>query len=545
VVDEEGVRLKLFTYHLSLFTYSGSGTCTLKPSLILALDIGTSSVRAAVYDDKGKPVRGMSAKAERSFAQTPDGGFEIDAEQAFKQVVAVIDAVLAKAEKMKGEIEDVAACAFWHSLVGVDEKGKPTTPVFGWADTRSRKYSDVLRKRFDEAEVHNRTGARFHSSYWPAKLLWLQKERPENFGRTAKWLSFSDYVLSRLIDRDAMPIEQACWQDGGIHFTGFKPAYEWEKGLAFTSVSMASGTGLFNVRTCEWDDELVSFLKLGPDNLPQIIWRDDHSFCFSAKYRRRWKRLEDAEIFPAIGDGAADNIGAGCVSKDRAALMVGTSGAMRVAYKGEPPKKMPDGLFCYRIDRKRVVLGGALSDGGNLYRWLTTNLDIPKKAEGEMRRRGAAAHGLTVLPFFHGERSTGYNENATGAITGLAATHDSIDILQASMEAIAYRFAEILDQLNSITKIKEIVASGGALRDSPVWTQIIADVLGRDLTINNATESSMRGAVLLALESLGKIGSIESLPAPTDALLEHHPKCHAVYKLGRKQHQKLYLTTHK
>ena len=519
----------------------------MKPSLILALDIGTSSVRAAVYDGKGRPVRGMATKTEWSFIQTPDGGFEIEAEPAFKQVVAVIDAVLAKAKRVKGEIEDVAMCAFWHSLVGVDEKGKPTTPVFGWADTRSRKYTDVLRKRFDEAEVHNRTGAPFHSSYWPAKLLWLRKERPENFARTVKWLSFGDYVLHRLIDRDSVPIEQVCWwsDDESIHFTGFEPAYDSEKGLAFTSVSMASGTGLFNIRTCEWDDELLSFLKLGPDNLPRIIRRDHHSFCFSAKYRRRWKQLADAEISPAIGDGAADNIGAGCVSKDRVALMVGTSGAMRVAYKGEPPANIPAGLFCYRIDRKRVVVGGALSDGGNLYQWLRSNLDIPKKAEDEMRRRGAAAHGLAVLPFFHGERSTGYNENATGAVIGLAATHDSIDVLQASMEAVAYRFAEILDQIKGVTKIKEISASGGALRDSPVWTQIVADVLGRDLAINKTGESSMRGAVLLALESLGKIESIDGLPAPTDALLEHHPQCHAAYKLARKQHQKLYLKTHK
>ena len=519
----------------------------MKPSLILALDIGTSSVRAAIYDGKGKPVRGMSTKVEWSFTKTPDGGFEIEAEPAVKQVVSVIDAVLAKAKKMKGEIEHVAACAFWHSLVGVDEKGKPTTPVLGWADTRSRKYTDILRMRFDETEVHNRTGARFHSSYWPAKLLWLQKERSENFARTARWLSFSDHVLSRLIDRDSIPIEQVCWwtEDESVQFTGFKPAYDWERGLAFTSVSMASGTGLFNIRTCEWDDELIGFLKLGPDNLPQTIRRDHHSFCFSSRYRRRWKQLKDAEIYPAIGDGAADNIGAGCVSTGRAALMVGTSGAMRVAYKGESPRKIPAGLFCYRIDRERVVIGGALSDGGNLYRYLRANLDIPKNAEDEMRRRGAAAHGLTVLPFFHGERSTGYDENATGAVIGLAATHDSIDILQASMEAVAYRFAEIYDQLHSITKVKELVASGGALRDSPVWTQIVADVLGRDLTINNAPESSMRGAVLLALESLGKIESIDGLPAPTDALLEHHSQCHAAYKPARKQHQNLYLKTHK
>lgn len=481
---------------------------------VLAIDIGTSSVRAAMYDDDAKPMRGISAKMDRAFTATADGGFEIDADNAFRQVVEAIDAVLKKAEKLKREIEYIASCSFWHSLVGIDAQGKPTTPVFGWADMRSRQHTEALRKRFDESEVHNRTGAGFHSSYWPVKLLWLRKERPEVWARTVRWLSFSDYVALKLF------------------------------GEAVTSISMASGTGIFDIHRCDWDRELLSFLKIRPSNLP-LIADDSPTFSLNSRFAKRWPQLKNAHWFPAIGDGAADNIGASCVAKNRAALMIGTSGAMRVAYAGEPPKKIPAGLFCYRIDRKRVIIGGALSDGGNLYQWLKLNLTVPKAPEDEMRRRGAAAHGLTVMPFFSGERSTGYNENAKGAILGLAVAHDAVDILQAAMEAVAYRFAEILDQLNSVTKIKEIIASGGALRDSPVWTQIIADVLGRDLIINNAGESSMRGAVLLALESLGKIESIESFPAPADSVLEHHPKCHAAYKLARKQHQDLYLRTNK
>jgi gluconokinase len=84
---------------------------------------------------------------------------------------------LKKSAKIKAEIEYVAASSFWHSLVGVDKKGVPTTKIFGWADTRSAKFVADLREKFDEREVHNRTGARFHSSYWTAKLLWLKKIR--------------------------------------------------------------------------------------------------------------------------------------------------------------------------------------------------------------------------------------------------------------------------------------------------------------------------------------------------------------------------------
>jgi gluconokinase len=250
--------------------------------------------------------------------------------------------------------------------------------------------------------------------------------------------------------------------------------------------------------------------------------------------------LKNAKWFPAIGDGAADSIGSGCVTKKSAALMGGTSAAMRIAYRGEPPARIPDGLWCYRIDRERVIVGGALSDGGNLFKWVKDNFKVPKNAEHEMRRRGAAAHGVTVLPYFFGERSTGYNENARGSIIGLTSSHDAIDVLQAAMEGVAYRLAEICNRLKKIAPIKTIAASGGALRDSPVWTQIIADVLGRDLVMNDVHESSSRGAVLLALESLGKIESIEKMAARQSKVLTHHPDCHAVYKQARAAHERAY-----
>jgi gluconokinase len=482
----------------------------LNEPLILALDIGTSSVRAALYDVNAQPLPRMSVKIERSLKATADGGSEIDADEAVAQVVAAIDGVLIKAQKLKGEIEFVVASSFWHTLIGLNNMGVPTTKVFGWADTRSRKFTSILQKRFDEAETHNRTGARFHSSFWPAKLLWLRQNSPETFARTSIWLSFADLV--------------------GLAF--FREAR--------TSVSMASGTGIFDIRKCDWDAELIRYLKLKPSNLPVIADSDSTSFLLNAYYAKRWPRLRNARCFPAIADGAADNIGSGCVTNNKAALMVGTSAAMRVAYVGDPPPKIPEGLWCYRVDRRRVILGGALSDGGGLYQWLKENLKLPKNVEAEISRRGAAAHGLTFLPFLAGERSTGYHESATGAVLGLRSSTDAVDILQAGIESVAYRLAQVFDQLNSVVKIKEIVASGGALRESPVWTQIIADVLGCDLTMSGASESSSRGAVLLALESIGKIESIEQTMLPVEKVFRFESDKTAVHVEYRRLHDLKY-----
>ncbi|MCU1288065.1 MAG: carbohydrate kinase, partial [Acidobacteria bacterium] len=444
-------------------------------------------MRAALYDLRGNVLPETMVKNERQLTMTDDGGAEIDAREAFAQIEKAIDEVLEKSKNIEGEIEYAAASSFWHSLVGIDEKGSPTTKVFGWADTRSREYVSILRENFDESEVHNRTGARFHSSFWTAKLLWLQNDFPKIFGVTEKWLSFSDYAALKLF------------------------------GEAQTSVSMASATGIFDIRKNDWDADLTGFLKIKRENLPRIVAKDAQTFHLNKKYGRRWKLLKNARWFLAIGDGAANNIGAGCVKKDKAALMIGTSGAMRVAYKGGLPKNIPQGLWCYRIDRKRVIAGGALSDGGGLYRWLKDNFRLKEDddhTEEEIAKRSPDKHGLTFLPFLAGERSTGYNESAFGAVLGLKSSTDTIDIVQAALESVAYRFAEIFDQLNDVAKIKEIIASGGALRQSPVWTQIIADVLAQNMSLPDVREASSRGAVLLALETIGKIESIEKQETP-------------------------------
>ena len=452
-------------------------------------------------------------KHERTLTATDDGGAEIDADEAFEQVAAAIDDLLKRSANVKGDIVCVAASSFWHSLVGVDARGKPTTKVFGWADTRSREQVAILRKRLDETEIHNSTGARFHSSFWPAKLLWLRKESPKVFERTAKWLSLCDYSASRLVGR---PV---------------------------TSVSMASATGVFDIRNCTWEPSLLRFLKIKPTQLAELTADDSETYTLLPAFAERWPRLRDSRWFPAIGDGAANNIGAGCTERSKASLMTGTSGAVRVIFRGEPPNKIPPGLWCYRVDRKRVIVGGALSDGGGLYRWLKDNLNLKGSdddIENDIANRPPDGHGLSFMPFVAGERSTGYHQSARGAVLGIKTATDPVDIVQAALESIAYRFAEILDQLNSVLKIKEIVASGGALRESPVWTQIIADVLGHTLSLPDVHEASSRGAILLALESLGKIKDIGKTETPKGRAFTSRKANHKIYSLARKRHEEYY-----
>ena len=314
---------------------------------VLALDIGTSSVRAGIYDGRAEVLPSTMVKNERTIKQTNDGGAEIDADEAFAQVVTAVEDVLKKTPAEIVEINYVAASCFWHSLLGIDADGNATTPVYTWAETRPRHFVKLLQKNLDEKKIHNRTGARFHSSYWTAKLLWLRKDFPAVFKKTKRWISFSDYVWLKLC------------------------------GATKTSISMASGTGIFDIRRNVWDAELLKFLKIKQTNLSEIA-DDAETFQLTEKYAAKWTKLKTAGWAAAIGDGAANNLGADCVTKNKAALMIGTSGAMRVAFTGEVPRRIPAGLWCYRIDREKIICGGALSDGGGLYRWLKDNLRLKK-----------------------------------------------------------------------------------------------------------------------------------------------------------------------
>ena len=476
------------------------------PAEVLSLDVGTSGVRAALFDERGNEIARTHTTNVREGSL---GDFaELDADEIVSEVVSTVDVLMAKLPNASPKY--VAISTFWHSLIGVDAEGNATTPLFTWADTRAAHFARLLRQQFNERELHSRTGCRFHPSYWPAKLLWLRSAYPERVANTRLWLGFAEFLCLKLF--------------------GATPG----------SISIASATGLFNQRNNDWDWEFVEALGIAPATLPPIV--TNPGIPFKAEYRKRWDALSQCLLTSVIGDGAANNIGGGCTTLDRVALMVGTSGAMRTIFAGQPPTSLSDGLWSYRVDQRRVVFGGALSDGGGLYRWLTSSLqfDDSFSLEKELSRIEPDSHGLTILPFWSGERSTGWRPDARGAILGLTQQTSTVEILRAALEAVAYRFALIAKAIDNIAPNATIVATGNALRSSPVWAQILADVLGRNLIIGGSAEASMRGAALLALEAVGKIGSIENLTIVEEKVFEPDLSRHNRYAQGLARQQEIY-----
>jgi gluconokinase len=481
--------------------------------LVLALDIGTSSVRGALYDEEGSEIEGTQARVTRRLSTTADGGAQLDARAALAETARTIDEVLVRSANFRARIETVAVACFWHSLVGISAEGEPVTPVFGWADMRAARQAEILQQRLDEKAAHAQTGCRFHPTYWPARLLWLREEQREIYERVQRWMTFAELLTFAFFGETAM------------------------------SVSMASGTGLLNLRSCQWDATLLETIGVARDQLPLISKKHAPFSRLKNEYARRWPRLQEARWFPAIGDGAANNIGAGCTTRARVALMIGTSGAMRICSEDDPPAEMHPALWCYRADERRVVVGGALSDGGGLYSWMTDALAVSADAlerESALRSMSPDAHGLTILPFWAGERSTNWSTRARGAILGLTMHTRPLEILRAAMEAISYRFALIDEAIQADAPAAQIVASGGALAASSVWAQMMADVLGRPVYLSGVAEASSRGACLLALEARGLLKSIETAPAQFVQVYEPEMAHHARYRAGLERQQEIY-----
>ena len=468
---------------------------------VIALDIGTSSVRALAFSPSGHKI-GEAAQIPYEQTVSGDGGVEVDADFLLQLCEKTLDALLPTLET---EVAAIGISCFWHSLLAVDEAGNARTPVLSWADNRSAAWVEILKKTLDETAFHARLGTVFHTSYWPAKLLFLRDTAPQLFEQNLRWMGFGEWLRLKWCGNPRM------------------------------SLAMASGTGIFDQNALEFDEEMLSHLPIKRENLPQLCDLDDGA-TLKSEFQNRWPKLRNAPIFPAIGDGACSNIGSGCTDEKRIGLNAGTSGAMRVVlrdFSGAPPR----GLWRYRVDKNRSIVGGALSNVGNLLVWARETFQIPANWGEEIEKIAPDSHGLTVLPFLAGERAPIWDGDArfvlSGANLGTTPTH----ILRAVAEAGALRFAAIGNLLLQLAPNAQIVFSGGVLENVPAWQPIVCDALGAPLVGSREHEASARGAALLAWEKLGV-----ALPEDFERgeTLEPNAENHAIYERALERQNALY-----
>jgi gluconokinase len=440
------------------------------PPLIFTFDIGTSSLRTTLVDGRGGRLPETTAQESYLLRLTADGGAELSPailKRAAKTCIARTLAIHRDRSALRRlPISGVAASCFWHSLIGTDEMNRPLTRVFTWMDSRCRADAAALREELGERAIHARTGCMLRASYWPAKLAWLYRVDRPLFQRVRRWMSPAEWLYRE--------------------FTG-----EAQCGL-----SMASGTGLLNAHTLAWDDALLDRFHLTPAHLNDLT----EDPVDASRPARAFPQLAGARWYPALGDGAASNLGSGATRPGLAAINVGTSAALRVMRAG-PVRPFPFGLFCYRVDAARQLIGGAVSNAGNLRAWCLRELRLDENdVERSLAARPLPAHGLTVLPYWSAERAPTWDEDRRGRIDGITFSTTAFDILQALIEAGYYRIALIADLIvkQEATPPRFIVSGG--IQHSPSSLQRLANILNRPIYLNPEPEASIRGAAIYALE---------------------------------------------
>ena len=465
---------------------------------VLALDLGTSSVRALIFDDRGVALPGVLARRPTTLEIDDEGKAELDPDEVVAAIGECLDELAAKGEL--DQVAHVATSCAWHSVIALDAAGRRQTGALTWADTRAAPLVPELRSRGDMDRLHAATGARPHTLYWTVKLPWLASHLSP---APARYLGLAEYMTGALLgDESASP-------------------------------SMASGTGLLDLATARWDTQALELAGVDERALPAVA-TGGWTGRLGPEGARRWPALAEATWHPATGDGAASNVGAGCVTPDQVAINIGTSAAIRAVEPADQAGPLHRELWRYLVDDRRVVTGAAFSGAGNLYAWLRQVTTLPEEGsvEGELATVPPGSRGVVVMPYHAGSRPPLDLAAGSGAITGISLATTPVEILAATLEAVCYRLAAGYEALAATLPAEpEVVASGGAIVASPWWQQTLADVLGRPVRIVDEPEASARGAALLTLD-------LTTEPA-TVRVVEPRPDAASAQRSARALHEDL------
>ena len=476
---------------------------------VLVLDIGSSSARAMLFDDRARAIADASVAQPYTMTTQPQGAGTFDVAVLRDAVETCIDRVLQ--HPRAGDIRAVGMDTFAHNILGLDSTGAALTPLYTYADSRSVPDIAQLREQIDAAAFHQRTGSVNHAAYLPGRLYWLRRTAPEIFTQVVRWVDIATYLYGLWLDHPVC------------------------------SSSIASWSGMLDVAQRDWDQGWLDVLGLERTLLPDIA--DYHAVArgLAPDYAARWPQLRDVPFALGVGDGAAANVGSGSTDRNSIALSVGTTAALRVMLSGSAVLDVPSGLWRYVLDFEHYLVGGATTEGGNIYNWLRGVLQMPdsETIEDALITQMPGAHGLVVLPLLGGERSPGWRGYASGAIDGLRLSTTALDIVRAALEGVALRLALVSEQLADFVSAETpVYASGGALAASPGWSRLIANALNRPLHLLSEAEITARGTAILALRVLDP----DFTPDPPEraAIYQPDPDHHAALRDALDRQHALY-----
>ncbi|MEY8346113.1 gluconokinase [Niallia circulans] len=472
-------------------------------SLYLGVDIGTTSTKSVLFAEAGKVL--SMHHVEYPLHSPAPAIAEQDPEQIFQAVLETMKTAIKKANVDASKIKLVSFSSAMHSVIALDEKGKPITRCITWADSRASSWAKKIKEEYNGLEIYRRTGTPIHPMTPLSKLTWLRNDQPAIFTKAAKFIGIKEYIFYRL-------------------FNEFVIDY-----------SIASATGLFNLEHLTWDQEALKVAGVTSEQLAKPVPTTHYLTGLKDKYAAELGIPAETPFVVGASDGVLSNLGVNAIDPGVVAVTIGTSGAIRTVT--DKPVTDPKGrIFCYCLTEDLWVVGGSVNNGGMTFRWVRDEL---ASSEVETAKRlgidpyevltkiasrvTPGADGLLFHPYLAGERAPLWNANARGSFFGLGLHHKKEHMVRAVLEGVILNLYTVMLALQEVIGApKQIQATGGFAR-SELWRQMMADIFDQEVVVPESFESSCLGAIVLGMYALGEIDDFSIMKQLVGSTYSHQP----------------------
>lgn len=456
---------------------------------LIGVDVGTTSTKAILYDRHAHVIN----KYSQGYPLYRDisGMAEEDPQQIVTAVEQVIHDAAAQLDFSQDQLLAVSFSSANQSLILLDDQFQPLSRAMTWADTRARSQAVALKETAAGKQLYEKNGTPIHPMSPLTKLLWLKDQHPDQLAAASYIGDIKSYLFVRL-------------------FNAFK-----------VDISVASCTGMMNIHTSDWDQQALELTGIHRDQLPQIVGGTTQEHGLTKEAVNAMGISADTPFVYGAFDGALSNLGVGAIKQDTVAITIGTSAGVRVV-TDHPIIDPQQRLFCYAVDRGLWVVGGPLNNGGDVFQWAVEHLvdastvkneqtDAYSLANNVIEGVPAGARGLIFHPFLGGERAPLWNSNARGSFFGLTNLHTRADMLRAVLEGINMNIATVFQAVCDLVGQPVSVTATGGFSQSPVWRQMLADVLDCPVNIPQSFESGCLGAITMAMKSLGLVDDLSAV----------------------------------
>ena len=468
---------------------------------MIGIDIGTSGTKAIAFDRHGKSI----AHASVSYGVLPAaGGFhEQDPEALLQAFCAVLKSLTAKIPA--GSINGVCVSCAMHSLIAVNAAHEPLTNVITWADNRSVEEAAMIKAAPTGKQLALETGTPVHPMSPLCKLVWLRNHQPEIFDAAAKFISIKEYIFHRLF------------------------------GKYVIDHSMASATGLFDIRTKQWHVGALAIAGIFENQLSIPVAGTTVMSGLSKNMSLATGIGPGTPFIIGATDGCLATTGSQALEPGDCSLTIGTSGAVRMLT--QKPQQQYETLFNYILNDRLYVSGGPISNGGIVLQWYAEHFLQRKLSEDKdmvwfaqmAEEAGHGAEGLLFLPYLLGERAPVWDATAAAVFFGVKAHHRPQHFMRAIMEGICFALLQVMELLEKSTGSARNIYCSGGFTKSPLWVQWMADCFGKPMIVPGTGDASATGAALMGWEALGHTMAFDSQEQSTVTYFPDE-KGNAVYR---------------